>query len=147
MARLARQGALIFTATLFAISGCAEKEPTAAEAGETLKRHITELMKRSQALNVEVTDPGGRDVPCGEDRAKRTYAAVGQDAEPHSDANGLNGLLVGALSSVASYQITEDPGNAPIKLASEMHRTKLIFESTEDGQLKVRGETECLPSS
>jgi len=138
---------MICAVVLLAISGCAEKEPTAAEAGETLKLHITELMKKSHALDVKVTDPGERDIPCGEGRAKRTFAATGQDTALEIDADGLNGLLLGALSSVAEYRIVEDRGDAPIRLANAEHRTVLVLESPGHGWYRVRGETECLPIS
>ena len=118
MAHFVRHGAMICAMALLTISGCAETGPTAAEAGETLKLHITELMKESHALDVKVTDPGGRDISCGEDKAKRTFAATGRHAAPNIDGDGLNTLLVGALSSVARYRIVEDPGNAPIRLAN-----------------------------
>ncbi|MER7134267.1 hypothetical protein, partial [Streptosporangium saharense] len=65
---------------LLTVTGCGESGPTAAEAGETLKTHITELMKQRHALDVQITDSGGRDVPCGEGKAKRTFAAIGKDS-------------------------------------------------------------------
>ncbi|WP_440070319.1 hypothetical protein [Streptosporangium sp. OZ121] len=147
MARLVRQGVMICAVVLLSISGCAEKEPTAAEAGETLKLHVTELMKKSHALDVKVTDPGGRNIPCGEGRAKQTFAVTGEDPATEIDGDGLNTLLVGALSSIAPYRIVEDPGNAPIRLTNKEFGTVIHLESPGSGQFKVRGETECLSVS
>jgi hypothetical protein len=147
MARFVRRGVLICVVALFAVSGCAEKEPTAAEAGETLKLHITELMKQSRALDVKITDSGGQDISCGEGRAKQTFTATGRHAAPNLSADALNSLLLGALSPVADYEIVEDPGKAPIHLANSTYRTTIILESPGDGRYRVRGETECLPTS
>ncbi|WP_371783647.1 hypothetical protein [Streptosporangium subroseum] len=133
--------------TLLAVSGCADNGPTAAEAGETLKSHITELMKERHALDVRITDSGGRDVACGEGKAKRTFAAIGRDPAPQTEPDMLNDLLLGALSRVASYRIAEDRGNAPIRLANDEYKTVIILESPGNGQYAVRGETECLPTS
>ncbi|WP_344980564.1 hypothetical protein [Streptosporangium fragile] len=132
---------------LLAVSGCADSGPTAAEAGETLKSHITELMKERHALDVRITDSGGRDIPCGEGRAKRTFAAVGRDPAESRGGDNLNDLLLGALSRVAFYRIAEDRGNAPIRLASDDYKTVIILESPGNGRYAVRGETECLPIS
>ncbi|MEV7010509.1 hypothetical protein [Streptosporangium sp. NPDC051022] len=134
-------------AALLAVSGCGDSGPTATEAGKTLKAHITELMKKSHALDVRVTDPGGRDIPCGEGKAKQTFGATAKDAAPQSEPDGLNILLLGALSSVAPYRIVEDRGNAPIRLESDEYKTMIILESPANGQYAVRGETQCLPSS
>ncbi|MDP9865710.1 MULTISPECIES: hypothetical protein [Streptosporangium] len=132
---------------LAVVSGCGDGGPTAAEAGETLKAHITELMKERHALDVQITDSGGRDIPCGEGKAKRTFAAVGRDAAEQRGPDNLNDLLLGALSRVAPYRIAEDRGNAPIRLANDEYKTVIILESPGSGQYGVRGETECLPSS
>ncbi|MGC5010735.1 hypothetical protein ACLQ2R_08230 [Streptosporangium sp. DT93] len=144
MTRLAWRGVLI-GAVVLAASGCGNSDPTAAEAGEILKSHITELMKESHVLDVRITDSGGRDIPCGEGRARRTFAATAKDAAPQREPDGLNTYLVGELSSVAPYRIVEDPGNAPIRLANETYKTVIILESPANGQYRVRGETECLP--
>ncbi|MFF4414898.1 hypothetical protein ACFYY8_20420 [Streptosporangium sp. NPDC001559] len=147
MGRSVRLGVAVCAVTLLTVAGCGDSGPTAAEAGETLKAHITELMKESHVLDVKVTDPGGRDIPCAEGRAKRTFAATARDSAPQSDPDGLNTFMVGALSSVAPYRIVDDPGNAPIRLANEEYKTVIIFESPANGQYAVRGETECLPIS
>ncbi|MFD0883025.1 hypothetical protein ACFQ08_00375 [Streptosporangium algeriense] len=147
MGRSVRLGVAVCAVTLLTVAGCGDSGPTAAEAGETLKAHITELMKESHVLDVKITDPGGRDIPCAEGKAKRTFAATARDSAPQSDPDGLNTFMVGALSSVAPYRIVEDPGNAPIRLANEEYKTVIIFESPANGQYAVRGETECLPIS
>ncbi|MFC7648657.1 hypothetical protein ACFQX6_55580 [Streptosporangium lutulentum] len=96
---------------------------------------------------MKVTDPGGQDIPCGEDKARRTFAATGEHASPKLGANALNSLLLGALSPVADYEIIEDPGNAPVRLANKTYRTVIVLESPGQGKYLVRGETECLPTS
>ncbi|MGV9774968.1 hypothetical protein [Streptosporangium sp. NPDC003464] len=132
---------------LAVVSGCGDGGPTAAEAGETLKAHITELMKERHALDVQITDSGGRDIPCGEGKAKRTFAATAMDGAEQRGADSLNTLLLGSLSRVAPYRIVEDRGDAPIKLANDEYKTKMILESPGKGKYTVRGETECLPTS
>ncbi|MBB4918255.1 hypothetical protein [Streptosporangium saharense] len=132
---------------LLTVTGCGESGPTAAQAGETLKAHITELMRQRHALDVQITDPGGRDIRCGEGRAKRTFAAVGRDPAPETGGDSLNDLLLGALSRVAPYRITEDRGDAPIWLANDEYKTTIILESPGNGRYRVRGETACLSIS
>lgn len=142
-----RRGVLVCAAALLSVSGCGNSGPTAAQAGETLKAHITELMKKGYVRNVRITDPGGRDVPCGEGKAKRTFAAVGRDLAPERKPNTLNVFMLGLIDSIAPYEIVEDPGNAPIRLANDEYKTMIILESPGNGQYAVRGETECLPAS
>lgn len=146
MAGSVRRGVVVCAVVLLAVSGCGDNGPTAAEAGETLKAHITELMKKSQVLDIRITDSGGRDIPCGEGKAKRTFAAVGRDPASNRKPDSLNTLLLGALSGVASYRIVEDRGNAPIRLANDKYKTVIILRSPSNGQYAVRGETECLPT-
>ncbi|MFI7046912.1 hypothetical protein ACWDUI_12345 [Streptosporangium sandarakinum] len=149
MAFFVRRGVVVCAVmVLVAVSGCGESGPTAAEAGETLKNHITELMKESHVLDVRITDPGGRDIPCGEGKAKRTFAATARDSAPQRDPDGLNTFMLGELSAVAPYRIVEDRGRAaPIRLANDEYKTIIILASPANGQYLVRGETQCLPTS
>ncbi len=147
MACSVRRGVMVCAVALLVVSGCGDGGPTAAEAGETLKSHITELMEERRALDARITDSGGRDISCGEGKAKRTFAAVGRDAAEQRGSDNLNDLLLGALSRVAPYRIAEDRGNAPIRLANDEYKTVIILESPGNGQYGVRGETECLPNS
>lgn len=142
-----RGGAVCAVMVLVAVSGCGESGPTAAEAGETLKNHITELMKQRHALDIRITDSGGRDIACGEGKAKRTFAATGRDPAERTGSDMLNDLLLGALSRVAPYRIVEDRGDAPIRLANDKYKTVIVLESPGGGKYGVRGETECLPIS
>ncbi|WP_371784796.1 hypothetical protein [Streptosporangium subroseum] len=128
------------------LTACGEKEPTAAEAGKTLKVHILKLLEERGAQNVQVTDPGGKDIFCGNDKAKQTYAAVGQDAAPERAPDTLNSAMLGALKRVAHYE-TEASSNSMIRVTNESTRTILILESSINGQYSVRGETECLNQS
>jgi hypothetical protein len=147
MARLVRHAVLVGVLALLALTGCGTDEPTAAEAGETLKAHITQMMKEANARGMQVTDPGGKDIACDEGRVKCTYAVTGRDLTEKSTPDLLNGFLVGALTRVAPYEVVGDPSKPPIRLASEEYKTMVIMESPANGQFGVRGETECLPTS
>ncbi|WP_344970302.1 hypothetical protein [Streptosporangium fragile] len=131
-----------------ALTACGEEEPTAAEAGETLKAHVLKLLEEVNAQNIQITDPGGKDIPCGDGRAKRTFAATGQDIATERRASGLNEVMVGASKRVADYDLADigDPNdiNDAMTLTSTPSRTSLILQSSVDGQYSVRGETDCL---
>lgn len=53
-------------ATALTLAACGEREPTAVEAGATLKAHILKLLKEVNTQNIQITDPGGKDIPCGD---------------------------------------------------------------------------------
>ncbi|SFI84386.1 hypothetical protein SAMN05216275_105157 [Streptosporangium canum] len=135
-------------ATTLALAACGEREPTATEAGATLKTHILELLKEVNAQNIQITDPGGKDIPCGDDKFKRTFAAIGQDLAPERTASGLNEMMLSALKRVAEYDLVsigkpDDVGD-PMEMASKPSKTSLVLQSSIDGQYSVRGETQCL---
>ncbi|GAA3443280.1 hypothetical protein [Planomonospora venezuelensis] len=139
-----RLGATLLVVALAAV-GCGEKEPTAAEAGATLKNHILKLLDEVSAQNVQVTDPG-KDIPCGDGKAKRTFAATGLDIAGQTKPRMLNIQMLGALSGFADYKMT-GPGGEKFSVTSEATKTSLHMDSSADGQYTVRGETECLNRS
>jgi hypothetical protein len=149
MARLVRHAVPVGVLALLALAGCGTDEPTAAEAGETLKAHITTLAKEANIRDVKVTDPGGKDIPCGNDRAKRTYAIAGRDVAPQRTPDMLKDGLLGALGRVASYELTNasEPISEPYRVADDETKTVLILDSPGSGQYVVTGETRCLPTS
>ncbi|MBB2911490.1 hypothetical protein FHS43_002763 [Streptosporangium becharense] len=131
-----------------ALSACGGKEPTAAEAGETLKTHVLKLLGEVRAKNITVTDPGGKDVPCGDGGAKRTFAATGQGEPPHSEAIFMKDEMRGAVGRVAKYTGVGVPDlSKPSKIASEESRTILVLDASSTGDYIVSGETECLSRS
>ncbi|MBG0820051.1 hypothetical protein HS048_04775 [Planomonospora sp. ID91781] len=140
-----RLGATLLASAL-AVAGCGEKKPTAAEAGAALKTHIMKLLNEVSAQNVQVIDPGGKDIPCGDGKAKRTFAATGLDIAGQTKPRMLNTQLLGALSGFADYKMT-GPGGEKFSVTSEATRTSLHMDSSADGQYMVRGETECLNRS
>ncbi len=135
----------ILLASALAVAGCGESEPTAAEAGETLKTHILKLLDEVSAQNVQVTDPGGKDIPCGDGKAKRTFAATAPDSSPERAPYTLNVIMVSDLERIADYSITESTG-AVIRMAHEPTRTVILLGSVK-GRYSVRGETQCLSRS
>ncbi|MEV7803494.1 hypothetical protein AB0O28_11160 [Microbispora sp. NPDC088329] len=133
---------------LLAPTACTSKDsPTAAQAGQTLKNHVLQLLKERNAQNVTVTDPGGKNIPCGDGKAKQTFAATGQDL-PQRKPPALVDSLLGALKRVAPYDITTvgDPGE-PVRVRNDAAHTLLTLASPRDGQYSVNGETECLTVS
>ncbi|GAA4202337.1 hypothetical protein GCM10023074_37020 [Microbispora amethystogenes] len=138
-------GALLLT--LLAPVACSSEEtPTAAEAGQTLRTHILQLLKERNAQDVTITDPGGKDIPCGDGRAKQTFAATGEDL-PTRGSDALTDALLGALKRVAPYGlVTSGRPGEPMRVRNSASHTSLTLASSESGQYVVRGETECLTS-
>jgi hypothetical protein len=138
--------ALLLTA--MTLAACGEKEPTAAEAGATLKTHILELLKEVDAQNIEVTDPGRKDIPCGEEKVKRSFAATGQDIAPERKASSLNEIMLSASKRVSKYKLVSignpDDINDPMIIGDAPSGTSLVLQSSSNGQYSVRGETACL---
>jgi hypothetical protein len=129
-----------------ALTGCdSDDGPTAAQAGQTLKNHILQLLKERNAQDVTVTDPGGKNIPCGDGKAKQTFAATGEDLQSSTEPAALNSMMVGALQRVGDYAfLPKESGGAILKLSSESTRTVLLLNSQRNGQYAVQGETDCL---
>lgn len=128
------------------VAGCGgggDPGPSAAQAGETLKTHITQLMTKADLRDFDVTDPGGKDVPCGDEGTKRTY---GVKSTFRMDPEVLIARLVGALTSTWGYEIEQvfvpDRGKTVLKLASA--RTTVTVDLPETDVLTVTGETDCV---
>lgn len=133
---------------LFVLVGCGGTDdprvPTAAEAGATLKEHITRTFEGAQAKDIEVTDPGGKDVPCGEGKVKRTYAATARNDIGSGDSNSMLLVMVGALDRVAEYELNA-PGQPTVQdLVSKEFRTHIVLSSPARHVMVIRGETDCL---
>lgn len=131
---------------LAVLAGCstADPGPTAEQAGQTLQQHITELMDMVDPAETVITDPGGKDVPCGEDGVKRTYAV--KSTFSRSDDHLLS-EMVGRLSMMWSYKVDKPHGpglpKTTVKLASS--RTSITLETPSDHEALAAGETECIP--
>ncbi|MGI5156161.1 hypothetical protein [Microbispora sp. CA-102843] len=145
--RLRPIAAALLLALLTSTACTTENSPTAAQAGQTLKKHILQLLEERNAQNVTITDPGGKNIPCGDGKAKQTFAATGQDL-PQRGPAALVDSLVGALKRVAPYDITAvgDPGE-PVRVRNNAAHTLLTLASPRNGQYLVSGETECLGMS
>ncbi|WP_143737147.1 hypothetical protein [Microbispora sp. GKU 823] len=142
--RLRPIAAALLLALLTSTACTTEDSPTAAQAGQILKKHILQLLKERNAQNVTVTDPGGKNIPCGDGKAKQTFAATGQDL-PQRKPSALVDSLLGALKRVAPYDITSvgDPGE-PVHVRDDAAHTLLTLAAPSSGQYLVSGETECL---
>ncbi|GAA0369836.1 hypothetical protein GCM10009530_19890 [Microbispora corallina] len=141
-----RRIAVVLALVSFAPVACTEDDtPTAAQAGQTLKNHILQLLKERDAVDVRVTDAGGKDVACGEGRARRTFAATGLDTAGSTSSYILRTAMVGALNKVGHYQLVGEPRpGEPIRAADAESRTHLILDSPQRGIYSVTGETDCL---
>ncbi|GAB3901378.1 hypothetical protein GCM10027612_64660 [Microbispora bryophytorum subsp. camponoti] len=105
-------------------------------------------MKERNAQNVSITDPGGKNIPCGDGKAKQTFAAIGEDLWPGTEPDALNDMLLGALGRVGAYRISGTPdAQTPVEVVNRSTRTILRLSSREKGRYQVQGETECLSIS
>ncbi|ETK32496.1 hypothetical protein [Microbispora sp. ATCC PTA-5024] len=140
-----RRIAVVVALVSFAPIACTEDDtPTAAQAGQTLKNHILRLLKERNAQKVTITDPGGKDIPCGDGRAKQTFAATGGDL-PNRRPDTLRSMLLGTVQHVAPYEVVSLRSmNEPIRVSDSSAKTLLTLDSSGDGVYVVSGETECL---
>ncbi|WP_155357013.1 hypothetical protein [Acrocarpospora macrocephala] len=136
---------------VFVLSGCGDNappEPTAAEAGEVLKSHIDQTLKHAFAENIKITDPGGKDIPCGNGKYRRTYAAEADAGAGSGDSEIITVALIGALRSVADYDLVGPLSQLTQEEAvSAKYHTRLVLSSPAKGRMVARGETECLSLS
>jgi hypothetical protein len=148
MAFSLRRTAGLVSVALLALAGCGEPEsdrPTAAQAGATLKEHITQLLDKVGASDVQVTDPGDSDIPCGDGKAKRTYGVTATENVGSGDSGAILLALVGALDEVAEYDAVGEASDASRReLRNARHHTRIILESPGNRRIVVRGETSCL---
>lgn len=128
-------------------AGCARSDPgpTAAQAGETLKSHVTWLVKHVGPFpESEVTDPGGKDIACGEGKIKRTY---GVKATLPGRDSGLIDQMTGALGMNLGYKVDRvfAPESQKTILKLKEARTTIILDMPNTLLMTVVGETECVP--
>ena len=134
---------------LLVTSGCAEEivAPTASQAGEKLRVHVTKLLEAVGSSDVKIVDAGGRNISCGNNTVKRTFLASASNSAPELGPDGLNAILAAALKGIAEYKVVDDGKSAHIRLYRKEDRTTLILQSPSDGKYQVWGETDCLSLS
>jgi hypothetical protein len=132
-------------ATLAFLTSCSKPDtgPTAAQAGETLKSHITQLMRQTGLRDVEVTDPGGKDVSCGAGGTKRTYGAR---STFEGDGEVLVNQLTGTLTGTWGYKVDRVfvPSSARTILKLARSRTTVTLDLPTGHEVTVVGETDCV---
>ncbi|WP_405146692.1 hypothetical protein OG589_05340 [Sphaerisporangium sp. NBC_01403] len=147
--KLCRNAAVLALLMPLALAACtSDKGLTAAQAGQTLKTHILQLLKERNAQSVTIVDPGGKDILCAEGKAKRTYAATGRDLEVGTAPDALNDMMLGALKRIGDYSIVDGNGGiGTVTVADNSTATVLLLNSHTKGEYSIRGETECLRPS
>ncbi|MBO2451791.1 hypothetical protein J4573_32215 [Actinomadura barringtoniae] len=143
-------------ATALLLSACGDdkpKGPTAAEAEQTLKAHINKLVGVGvgNVRHVKVTDPGGKDIPCGKNKAKRTYAVTGDKNDPKKDDLSLTPVdlrshMFGVLiTQVAKYDTVDIKGGQPtLNTHNPATRTNILIKAYPNRKLELFGSTDCL---
>jgi hypothetical protein len=146
--RSLRSAILAVGLVLPALAGCSggeSAEPTVAQAEDTLKTHITQMLETLHASDIKITDPGGEDVACGEGRVKRTYRATAVEELGSGEPDIILLAMIGALDRIAEYDAV---GNTTDKSKREMknddHHTRITLESPGERQIVIAGETYCL---
>ncbi|MEV4296692.1 hypothetical protein [Microbispora rosea] len=129
------------------LSACSDPEPTAAEAGQVLINHIKQTMDNVRAVDVEVTDPGGRDIACGNGKYKRTYAVRASSGVGSGNPETVILMLVSALKGAGDYKLINTDVNAATQEAvNAQSHTRITVSSPAEGKITAQGETDCLPS-
>ena len=144
--RLRRTVAALAVLAPLVLAGCtSDKGPTAAEAGQTLKSHILQLIKERNAKNVTIIDPGGRNISCADGKFKQTFAVTAADADANSRPQIIKDALISALGNVAPYEIVSDKfDDSPIEVQNAHAATVLFLGSSANGRIEVQGQTQCL---
>ncbi|WP_090759626.1 hypothetical protein [Nonomuraea maritima] len=143
-----RLGALAVSA-LVLVTACTgsgtDTGPTAAQAGKTLEAHITQLMSRSGLRDVEVTDPGGKDLPCADGGTKRTYGAR---STFEGGGEGLVLEMTGRLTSTWGYKVDMAAATTARKTVFKLppSRTTITVDVPSEYEVTVVGETDCVPA-
>ncbi|GAA2610769.1 hypothetical protein GCM10010411_51480 [Actinomadura fulvescens] len=140
--------------TALALSACGDDEPdgpTVAEAERALRSQVDAALDGASPRGHKVTDAGGKDVPCGERRARRAYAVSAQTGtSPALTPVEIKNGMVGALPGFDAFDIVEDNrathAGEPsrIKLENKASRTSLVISVPTKRQVTVSGTTDCL---
>ncbi|WP_147267798.1 hypothetical protein [Spongiactinospora rosea] len=104
------------------------------------------LLDEVSAGRIHITDPGGKDIPCGDGKVKRTFAATAPDNVEQTGPRSLNAMMLGTLSGFTDYYLT-GPGDQQFNVVSDETKTSLHLNSSKQGEYSVRGETACLNPS
>lgn len=149
MSHSVRQAVLVSLFTALVLSGCSNDTsndtPTVAEAGETLKAHITEVLRQVEAHDIVVTASGEKDIPCGKGRAKRIYSAQGKDSWEKRDSAIMNTIMFAKLVDIAPYSLAGGHGARFIRVSNADLGVTITLHSSKNGQYAIAGETYCLP--
>ena len=131
-------------------TGCGNKtnnEPTAPQARETLKQHISRLLSGMSARDVDITRNEMSKDKCSDNKEKYLYSIK---ATKHLDGGDTPGLLVdmmtGQLSRIAMYEVTKyEPRVSPTtELHDKRTYTNLTLSSPKRAHIEVEGATDCL---
>ncbi|MFF3436811.1 hypothetical protein [Streptosporangium sp. NPDC002721] len=109
-----------------------------------MRADVDWLMKLLHAKDVKVTDGGGKDIPCEEGKAKRTYAVTGVNTTGiDGSVNTLN-MLAGGLGR-RGYKVSSVDWSTPRdELVKKDAHIKITATSSREKDFMLSGETECL---
>ncbi|MEU8172634.1 hypothetical protein AB0C14_07145 [Microbispora hainanensis] len=94
-----------------------------------------------------ITDPGGKTIPCGDGKAKQTFAATGEDVARKTSPENIRAALLGAVERVTTYKVVDvGPLSAPVHVVNDATRTELVLDASGNGIYVVSGDTRCLPA-
>jgi predicted small lipoprotein YifL len=134
---------LVSVVAMTILTGCGDKGPTAAEAGQKLKTDISALLKEINAKNVQVTNDGTREVRCGKGKVKREYAVTAYKYIPGDTPAGLVNQAVGSITG--EYKIVEAHEGSPTTVMSNTSaHTNVTLDAPARSVLTIFGSTDCL---
>ncbi|WP_157594288.1 hypothetical protein [Streptosporangium amethystogenes] len=140
---------MIVALGILALGACSSDlpGPTVAQAEVTLKADIDWLMKLIHAKDVKVTNEGGRNIPCGEGKSRRTYGVIGVSTYSLDDPVSTLNMLAGGLIKRGYKVVSADPATPRDELVKTESYVRVVTTSPKDKNFALAGETECLKNS
>ncbi|SRR6266540_2862763 len=133
---------------IVAVGGCSdgEREPTVAEAGEQLRQAVQRVYDNRLGSGApKVSSDATTDRPCGDDRARRAYAAT-IPSRGFKDPDLAFEYAIGVVDRFSGWNLDlpRDAQSTVSAVGLGGHARFSVMTSADGATYTVSGETDCL---